>query len=122
MTLKQGVAKRGKTSEKAVKDGSELALRQTWAVDRLVEKQQTGDNLIAKLGRKVIFTGRGRCGNQILVNSHFNVRVIRFQANKEVAQYVEPKRKAVEVTGDAMRPVIIHTIDPNGIRSSERNA
>jgi hypothetical protein len=41
-----GRCKAGKASEKAVKDASELALRQTWAVDRLVEKQQTGDNLI----------------------------------------------------------------------------
>jgi phage repressor protein C with HTH and peptisase S24 domain len=45
---------------------------------------------------------------------------LRFQANKEVAQYVEPKRKAVEVTGDPMRPVIVKTIDPNGIRTSKR--
>lgn len=25
---------------------------------------------------------------------------LRFQANKEVAQYIEPKRKALEVTGE----------------------
>lgn len=30
---------------------------------------------------------------------------LRFNANKEVAQYVEPKRKAVEVTGEDGGPV-----------------
>jgi len=57
-----------------------------------------------------------------LANDETQLIELRFQANKEVAQYVEPKRKAVEVTGDAMRPVIVRTIDPNGIRSSKRTA
>ena len=38
----------------AVKDARELALRQTWALDRLVKKRQVGDDLIAKLARNVI--------------------------------------------------------------------
>jgi len=31
-----------------------LALRRTWAVDRLLEQKVTSEDLIAKLGRKVI--------------------------------------------------------------------
>jgi len=37
-----------------VKDRKELALRQTWAADKLVEQKEAGDDLIAKLARKVI--------------------------------------------------------------------
>ena len=34
---------------------------------------------------------------------------LRFQANKEVAQYVEPKRKAVEVSGEVQKTYILQT-------------
>jgi len=33
---------------------NELAIRQRWSVDKLIEQKQTADDLIAKLGRKLI--------------------------------------------------------------------
>jgi hypothetical protein len=46
-----------------------------------------------------------------LANDETQPIELRFQANKEVAQYVEPKRKAVEVSGDddKVAPVYIFT-------------
>jgi hypothetical protein len=38
----------------AIQDDKTLALRQTWAVDRLKEQKEAGEDLIAKLGRKLI--------------------------------------------------------------------
>ena len=38
----------------AVKDRKELALRQSWAADKLVQQKEACDNLIAMLARKVI--------------------------------------------------------------------
>jgi hypothetical protein len=39
---------------RAGKDKKELALRQSWAVDKLVQQKEAGDDLLAKLARKVI--------------------------------------------------------------------
>jgi hypothetical protein len=38
----------------AAMDVKELALRQQWAADKLAEQKEAGDDLIAKLARKVI--------------------------------------------------------------------
>jgi hypothetical protein len=38
----------------AVKDEKEVALRQIWAVEKLIQQKETCDDLIAKLARRVI--------------------------------------------------------------------
>ena len=35
---------------------------------------------------------------------------LRFNASKEVAQYVEPKRKAVEFTGEGGSPLVVEIV------------
>ena len=59
---------------RAVKDKKELALRQSWAVDKLVQQKEDGEDLIAKLARKVIdhylyFQGRIRASRKTLTIS-----------------------------------------------------
>jgi len=37
-------------------------------------------------------------------------RQLRFNAAKELAQYVAPKRKAIELTGEGSRPVTLRVV------------
>lgn len=51
-------------------------------------------------------------------NQEYNTAI---NAYKELAQYIAPKRKAVEVTGENGNPIVMHAIGIKGVNASNRD-